>query len=242
MGYLKNEDYDDLPSDDGEAFAKLEFISRERLHLAERDRDGDLQFEDMLRYMNEVAALAHQFDIPDITYDDEPRHYGHEYARFTRAVDYRLAQIRVQRARRDQSNSVAITGPAREKIQHYLERLKEEISAASIPDKRRKALLDKIADFEAELTKRRVNLAAVMAVIALVSSVVHDNAETLIEAPKIVQAISALFGTAKTEEDEASPKLPKPEPFKAIPDMRTKHPPMQTVSALENDLDGDVPF
>jgi hypothetical protein len=97
-----------------------------------------------------------------------------------------------------------------------------EIREADIPEKRKKALLDKIADFESELTKRRVNLAAVMAVIALVSSAIHDNAETLIESPKIVHAISAIFGAAKAEEDEATPKLPKPEPFKAIPDFRQK--------------------
>ncbi len=248
MGYLRNEDYDDLPADDGEAFAKLEAISRDRLYETGRDRDGDIPFEDMLRYMNEISALADQFEITEISYDAQPEgHYSHEFARFTRAVDYRLAQIRVRLSRRNQRNSVAITGPTREKIQHHLERLKEEVGAASIPDKRKQALLDKIAEFEAELTKRRVNLAAVMTVIALVSSVIHDNAETLVEGPKIVQAISALFGAAKTEEDEATPKLPKSEPFKAIPDMRPAPPPTQVASAgfgggFADDLDDDVPF
>ncbi len=244
MGYLRNEDYDDLPADDGEAFAKLEAISRDRLYETGRDRDGDIPFEDMLRYMNEISALADQFEITEISYDAQPEgHYSHEFARFTRAVDYRLAQIRVRLSRRNQRNSVAITGPTREKIQHHLERLKEEVGAASIPDKRKQALLDKIAEFEAELTKRRVNLAAVMTVIALVSSVIHDNAETLVEGPKIVQAISALFGAAKTEEDEATPKLPKLEPFKAIPDMRPAQPPTQVASGgFADDLDDDVPF
>lgn len=240
MGYLRNEDYDDLPSDDGEAFAKLEAISRERLYAEERDRDGDIRFEDMLRYMNEITALADQFAVTDIFYDAQPEgHYSQEFARFTRAVDYRLAQIRVRLSRRNQRESVAITGPTRERLQHYLERLKVEVNAASIPNKRKQALLEKIAEFEAELGKRRVNLAVVMTVVALVSSVVHDNIETLIEGPKIVQAISALFGAAKIEEDEAMPKLPKPEPFKAIPDMRK---PDRTVSALDSDLDDDVPF
>ena len=241
MGYLTNDDYDDLPADDWEAFAKLEAISRERLYSVQRDRDGDIPFEDMLRYMNEIAALADHFEVPDISYDPEPDgHYSHEFARFTRAVDYRLAQIRVRRSRRNQRDSVAITGPAREKIHHHIERLKEEVSAANIPDKRKQALLDRIAEFEAELAKRRVNLAAVMTVIALVSSIVHDNAETLIESPKIVQAISALFGAAKTDEDEATPRLPKPEPFKAIPDMRRKT--VQTASGFGSGLDDEVPF
>jgi phosphoglycolate phosphatase-like HAD superfamily hydrolase len=240
MGYLTTEDYDDLPADDGEAFAHLEAISRQRLYAEGRDQDGDIPFEDMLRYMNEISALADQFEISDISYDAQPEgHYGLEFARFTRAVDYRLAQIRVRRSRRRQRDSVAINGPTREKIQHYLERLKAEIREADIPEKRKKALLDKIADFESELTKRRVNLAAVMAVIALVSSAIHDNAETLIESPKIVHAISAIFGAAKAEEDEATPKLPKPEPFKAIPDFRQK--PSKAAAAFDTD-DDEVPF
>lgn len=243
MGYLTNEDYDDLPNDDGEAFAKLEAISRDRLYTVGRDRDGDISFEDMLRYMNEIAALAEQFEITDISYDAQPEgHYSYEFARFTRAVDYRLAQIRVRAARRSKRESVAVTGPTRKKIQHYLERLKEEVQAANIPDKRKNALLDRIADFEAELTKRRVNLAAVMTVIALVSSVIHDNTETLIESPKIVQAISALFGAAKIEEDEATPQLPKPESFKAIPYLRTAPPTARVSSPIDDDLDADVPF
>jgi hypothetical protein len=248
MGYLTNEDYDDLPVDDGEAFAKLEAISRNRLYAEERDRDGDITFEDMLRYMNEVAALADQFEITEISYDPQPEgHYSHEFARFTRAVDYRLAQIRVRRSRRNQRDSVAITGPTREKIQHHLERLKAEVSAANIPEKRREALLRKIADFETELTRPRVNLAAVMAVIALASSAIHDNAETLIESPKILHAISVLFGTAKAEEDEAASKLPKPEPFKAIPDMRKRQALATFTGGIDgprftNDLDEDVPF
>jgi len=238
MGFLTNDDYDDLPSDDWEAFAKLEAISRDRLYSVERFQD-DISFEDMLRYMNEVSALADQFEVSDISYDAQPEgHYSYEFARFTRAVDYRLAQIRVRRARRNQRDSVAITGATREKIQHYLERLKSEINAADIPQKRKKSLLEKIAEFEAELVKKRVNLAAIMTVVALVSSVVHDNAETLIESPKLVQSISALFGTAKIEEEEAAPKLPKPEPFKAIPDLRQK----PVVKALPDADDDDIPF
>lgn len=241
MGYLTTDDYDDLPADDGEAFAKLEAISRERLHAVERDRDGDIPFEDMLRYMNEITALADQFEVSDISYDAQPEgHYSHEFARFTRAVDYRLAQIRVRRSRRNQRDSVAITGAAREKIQHYLERLKEEVSGANIPDKRKKALLERIAEFEAELTKRRVNLAAIMTVIALVSSVVHDNVETLIDSPKIINSISTLIGAAKIEEEEATPRLPKPEPFKAIPDLRSK--PVQVANSFAADDEDDVPF
>ena len=242
MGFLANEDYDGLPSDDGEAFAKLEAISRSCLQATERDQNDSIPVDELLRYMNEISALAHQFDIPDISYDDEPSNYWTEFAKFTRAVDYRLAQIRVQRARRDQRASVALTGNAREKIQHYIERLKDEIHRADIAEKRKSALLEKIAELEIELSKPRVSLIIVMGVIALASSIVHDNTETMLEAPKIIQIIGALFGSAKSEEEDAAGHLPKPAVFKEIPDLRKDRKPFPTKAGFADDLDDDIPF
>lgn len=242
MAFLRDDDYDDLPEDDGEAFAKLEGIARSRLHETLMPDEKYFEYEECLRYMNDVSALGHELNVPDLSFDHEADNMTVEYARFTRSVDFRLTQIRLQRARRIRRNTIAITGPTREKIQHHLERLKEEVTNSNIPEKRKQSLLGRIADFEAELTKRRVNLAAVMTVIALVSSVVHDNAETLVEGPKIVQSISALFGAAREDEDEAARLLPPPQPFKAIPDLRPNQPQTRKSIAAPDKHDDDVPF
>lgn len=128
MAFLTDDDFEDLPDDDGDAFVKLSDISRKRLMASPTDRDGELMFEDLVGYMNEVSALAEQFNIPDVSYDrDFNVNANAEFAMFTRAVEYRTVQIRARRARRERRNSVALSGQGRERIQHYLEKLKAEV-------------------------------------------------------------------------------------------------------------------
>jgi hypothetical protein len=240
MAYLRDEDFEELPENDGDAFTRLEAISRERLHNAETDTNGNLTYESIMGYMNEIAALASEFNIPDISYEQEPDNYHTEFGRFTRAVEYRLAQIRVQRARRLRRNSVALTGTRRERIQHFLERIRDEIQGADIPDKRKRALLDRLADFERELAKNRFDLMKAMALFALAAAAAHDFVGTLNETKELVQSISAVLGSAQIEDEEAAKLLPQHEPFKAIPDLRQDA--KAANPAFDADLDDDVPF
>lgn len=237
MAFLKDEDFDDLPEDDGEAFAKLEAISRDRLLMLQRDGDDNLPYEEIMGYMNEVAALAAQFDIPDIIYERDPNSVYSAFGDFTRRVEFRTVQIRAQRARRDRRNSVAISGPGRERLQHHIERLKAEIDAADIPEKRKRALKEKIADFEAELAKKRFNLAQAMMLVALAAASANDFGGAFDGVAKIVHSISEAIGTEKLEDEERQRLLPPREPFKAIPDMR----PPVVASAFDMDND-EVPF
>lgn len=253
MGFLRDEDYEDLPENDWEAFSLLESISRDRLHAVERDRDGDFGYFDAMRYMNEVSAIADEFKVPGISFDNEPNNYRAEFASFTLAVDYRLAQIRIQRARRLKKNSVAITGPARTRIQHHLEQLKEEITKSALPEKRKKALLDKIAEFETDLAGKRLNLALAMTLFALVITASHDFQEMLIDAPKTVALITGIIGKEKISEEEQALLPQAPKPMKALPDMRKKAANARTSDddwgggtnakgGFADDLDDDVPF
>lgn len=236
MAFLNDQDFEDLPDDDGEAFAKLEAISRDRLLMLQRDGHDNLPYEEIMGYMNEVSALAAQFDIPDISYEREPNNVLVEFGDFTRRVEFRTVQIRAQRARRDRRNSVAISGAGRERIQHHIERLKAEIEAADIPEKRKRTLLEKIAEFEAELAKKRFNLAQAMMVVALVAATANDFGGAYEGITKIVHAISEALGEEKLEDENRQLLLPPREPFKAIPDMR------QQVAVVSIDADDDVPF
>lgn len=239
MGFLRDGDFADLPDDDWEAFAKLERISRDRLEACERDESGGIVYDNGLSYMTEVAGLAAHYCIPDISYDQEFDNFSRQFALFTRAVDFRTVQIRARRAQRDRRNSVEISGSAREKIQHYLEKVKAEIEAANIPEKRKRSLMEKVADFERELAEKRFNLARAMALFALAAAASHDFVGTLLEAPKLIISISEIIGGEKVEDEEKTLMLPTPEPFRAIPDFRPK--PIQ-VSAFDSDLDDEVPF
>lgn len=237
MGYLFDDDFDDLPEDDHDAFAKLESISRGRFHQLESDQYGNYDYLDVMSYMNEVAALAEQFGIQDITYDQDPESFQREYGRFTRAVEYQLAQIKVRRARRVRRESVSITGANRERIQHHLEKIKGEIEAADIPASRKRALMERLGEFEFELSKKRFNLARAMALFALAAAAVHDFSGTLLDTPKIIQTISGILGKEQITEDEQTKLLPAKPPLKALEDQRVCQP-----KAFDADLDDDVPF
>jgi len=232
MGYLTDKDYDNLPEDDGEAFCLLEGISRDRLYAADHDDQGDLHFEDMLRYMNEVSAIAAEFCLTGLDWNEEADSYSREFARFTRAVDAKLAQIRVQRARRDRRNSVALSGNSREKMQHYLERLKAEVSASNLPKKRQTSLLDKIAEFEAELAKPRFNLALAMSLVAMVTTIAHDGGEILVSAPHLTKAFLEIIGKEKQEEIDKQEALPRYIQPKQLQDQRPAVPKLSTSTAL----------
>lgn len=250
VAYLTDEDFENIPEDDHDAFASLVSISHRRLRQTEPDNHGNPTWDAVMDFMNEVTALAEQLGIEGIHYDSDYDQYHSEYARFTRSVEYQLAQIRLRRARRNRKSSISVSGPGRERIQHYLERIKEEVLSANIPEKRKRALLDRIADFEAELAKKRFSLAVAMTVVALVAATTADFSGALKDAPSLVDAISAVLGHEKQKDDEAQERLRlEYVPLKALPDLRPKPDPKPVRTAsptfgggFPDDLDDDVPF
>lgn len=238
MGYLLDADYEDLPDNDHDAFVSLETLSRQRMHDEEADQNGNFSFYAVMRYMNEVSALAQQFEIPGITYQDSGDNYHEEYGRFTRAVEFQTAQIRVQRARRLRRNSVEISGANRERIQKLLERLKAEVQGADIPEKRKQGLLDRIGDFETELSKKRFDVAKAMMVVALAAAAANDFVGVFKEAPKLTESIIRMLGSEQVRQEEIQQLIPRSAPLKALEDQRPQNEPR----LFDTDLDDDVPF
>lgn len=244
MSYLNEEDFEDLPEEDSDAFVQLEAIARRRFSDVP---ENDFKYHEYMSYMNEISALAHHYGIPDIYVDLDPNDVVGEYYAFTRRVEYRVIQIRAQRARRVRQNSVTISGPSRQRIQHYLEQLKEEVLASNLPERRKQVLLDKIADFEAELAKRRFNLALAMGVVALVAASSSDFSDAANKVWGLAQSISEVIGREKEQEEERQKLLSSREPLKAIPDMRVADDytsrPLATGGGWTNvELDDDIPF
>lgn len=242
MPFLKHRDYENLPENDEEAFSYLVSLIDERVKESETDNYGNLSFMTIGDYMNEVAALAEQFGIPDIYFTPPDEDYHGQYNRFQWSVQARLTRIRIAKSRRDTRLSVEVDGPARRRIQHYLEKLKAVISKADLDQKRARALLDRIKDLEVELAgAKRVNLAVVMAVVALTLQAAHDAGDILLDARKYAGAISRLVGSEKVKEPDA---LPSASP-KRIEDQRPSGKPTPVASRPKHEpplYDDDVPF
>ena len=97
--------------------------------------------------------------------------------------------------------------------------------------------MERIIDFEAELAKKRFNLAEAMMLVALVAASANDLGGAFDGVAKIVHSISEAIGTEKLEDEERRRLLPPREPFKAIQDMR----PEKGAASFDSE-DGDVPF
>lgn len=241
MSYLDEEDFQDLPEEDNDAFIDLEKKARRKfLSIPDNLRN----YNEYMSYMNEISALAHHYGIPDIYADSEPNDVVIEYNVFMRRVEYRIVQIRAQNAKIIARNSVTISGSSRLLIQHYLEQLKKEVLISNLSEKRKKALLDKIAEFEAELTKKRFNLALAMSVVALVATSANDFSEAASKVWGLAQSIAEVIGQEKEQEEQRL--LPSREPLKSIPDMRVAadgYIPRPRATGWSNlDSEEDTPF
>ncbi|HEU0045235.1 hypothetical protein [Sphingomonas sp.] len=240
MPFLTHRDFEDLPDNDEEAFSYLVSKIDERVSNAETDSHGNLTYMTIGDYMNEVGALAQQFSIPGISFTPPNDDYFDQYNKFQWSVQASLTRIRVTKARRDTHLSVDIAAPVRRKIHHYLEQLKTEIVNANLDAKRSRALLDRIKELEVELAGgKRVNLAVVMAVVALTLQATTDAGEMLLNARKYAGAISQLIGSEKVKE----PQVTRPPPQQRIEDKRPalKHTQGSPVRPNITD-DDDVPF
>lgn len=237
MGFLRPSDYENLPDDDHDAFVALEAIARARLHETETDQYENLSHYETMRYMNEITALAEHFGLSGITYNEDNENHFDEYAKFTRKVEYQAAQIMVRVARRNRKNSVEITGADRMRIQHQVSRLRDEVENSAIPASRKRALLDRIADFEAELAKQRFDYLKAAMVAALVTAAANDFVGTLKDAPEVIQSITKVLTEADMTGLEYRMSLPPTTPVRALPDLRATRSPVP-----EKPFDDDVPF
>ncbi|WP_298692034.1 hypothetical protein [uncultured Sphingomonas sp.] len=222
MGFLNDEDYDDLPANKESAFLRLDSIARERLEaMAPRDGDGDILWRSLGEYMNEVTAIATHFGIPDIGWDRTKKDYTQEFIDFTHKTDYQKTLMRLRRVDSLSPGAITMTGPARIKLHALLEGIKDEVNSSALPERQRKRLLGIIADFEAELAKPRVDMRKALLMIMAVTNLITGVDDALIKTPKAIHAItSTLHELHADDDDKRQAQLPGPSPQKQIPDLR----------------------
>jgi hypothetical protein len=124
-------------------------------------------------------------------------------------------------------------------IRTYIFHLRELIeNSADLDETKRRSLLDRLSEFEAELDKKRLNLVAIAALmIAFIGApgAVWASADA---AGKILSGIVRLVADAKRSED-ATRRLPSIEPPMAITGPRRDLPRSQP---KQSDMDDEIPF
>lgn len=158
-----------------------------------------------------------------------------------------MAQISIKVARNNRKNLIAFSGSDRKKIQHYLEKIKESLVASDLSDRRRDALLQRIADFESELAKPKIKLGTALAVIALLIATGRDFQEIAIDFAKSSDALIELVTGEQSAQDEGkfsgqSEPRRLQSPPERITDQSANKSDGWSGGNFSEDLDDDVPF
>jgi hypothetical protein len=194
--------------------------------------------------MNVVIAAAKRFEIQPLATLSVPRatKFNSDICReFRSDLDHYLTQLLLNNSARAKRDSVLLTPEFKTTIRSYVFNLRELIEKnKDINESKRRELLKHLADFEAALDKKRLNLLAVTAFAITVLGAPGALGSSADIATKLVTNILRTVGEAKVE-DDATRRLPSAAPPLAITGPR----PVVDNSkpAVDNsDMDDDIPF
>ena len=250
--FLTQEEIDDLPDDDPHA-AFTTFVRTAQRRLGERtaqldssDQNNWEQLEEARHgFMNVVIAAAKKYEIEPFASLSVPRLEKfdlHIHRQFKADLDHYLTQLLLDNSSRAKRDSVLVSPELKTTIRTYLHHLKQAIdNAEDLTEARRSILLRKLAEFEAELEKKRLNLLTVTVIAITILSAPGGLGATADIASKLITNILRAVGDAKLADDEAR-RLPPSEAPMAITGPRRDDPDLTSPSVRKSDIDDEIPF
>lgn len=256
---ITQEELDEAPDDPEQAFMQLTRSAQVR--FAERTRDlddstewGGRELEEARHgFMNVVVGLAKSYRIEPFVSMDVPRYENFDYRvhrQFRADLDHYMTQLMVNNSLKSKRDSVFIAPDLKEKIRKYVNGLKQAIDRSGLSDAKKASLLAKLAEFEAELEKRRLTLLAVtrLAVaVAMVPGGVWGSVEAGKAVNRLVSNVFQTVGEAKVVDDEEQRQLqPASAPLVLLPPRKDDgvHSTGQSDGGYgkRDDLDDEIPF
>jgi hypothetical protein len=253
--FITQDEIEDLPHDDPRAaFVAFTRIAHRRLgeRLAALDREYDsepawrLGNEAKQGFMNVVIAVAKKYQIEPFAAMQVPKLKNFdpdEHTQLRADLDHYITQLVLDNSSRSRRDSVLITPELKSSIQTYVHHLRDLIQKADDLDpSKREVLLRRLADFEAELDKKRLNLLAISILAITLASAPGGIWSSVDAANKLLGQIMRLVGEAKIA-DDATRKLPSAEMPLAITAPRKPEPePKVGAKGRRGDMDDEIPF
>lgn len=245
--FITHEEIVELPEDPHLAFTA--FVGHASRRLSQRtaeldggsDQDSWHQLEEARHgFMNVVVAAAKRYKIEPFASMDVPTHKEFDlniHRDFKSDLDHYMTQLLLDNVIRERSNSVALAPKAKDRIRAHLHGLKTCIDNANLNDARKSALLKKLADFEAELDRRRLSLLAVTRITLEVLALPGGVWATGEMVHKLTTNVLEIVAEAKAAEDESRQLAPTAQPMQLSAPRR-----QVTTWATTDDLDDDIPF
>jgi len=250
--FITQEEIEDLPDDDPHvAFTTFVRIAQRRLgeRTAEIDtnrEEGWVQLEEARHgFMNVIIAAAKKYEIEPFASLSVPRLEDFDtkvHRQFKADLDHYLTQLVLDNSSRAKRDSVLVSAELKTTIRTYLHHLRVAIDKAEdLSEARRNVLLGKLAEFEAELDKKRLSLLAVTVLTITLLSAPGGLGATADMAGKLLTNILRVVGDAKLTEDEAR-RLPSSAAPMAITGPRKDDPQLDNKTVRRPDLDDEIPF
>ena len=250
--FITQEEIDELPDDDPRAaFMTLVRIAQRKLgertaQLDNNERDSwELLNEARHGFMNVIIAAAKKYEVEPFASLSVPRIEDFKtdvHRQFKADLDHYLTQLLLDNSSRAKRDSVAVSPELKTTIRTYLHHLREAIDHADdLSEARRNILLRKLAEFEAELEKKRLSLMAVALMAITLLSAPGGLGATAEIATKLVTNILRTIGEAKLADDEAR-RLPSSVAPMAITAPRRNDPELIPPREKRGDMDDEIPF
>lgn len=233
---ISDQEYANLPNEDGRCFVEFENICQRNMNrLLAQKMPASEALSIREQYMASVASVAQECHVPNIRYDPDKLGRSDEFERFSLAVRAEVARIRIRSRGMHNPYSVLLTDNTREKIKHYISRIRNTIEQSDLDSTLKNRLQGRLDQLTAELGNRRLSFAKTMAFLAGALAVGASSTTIAADGQKavaqIVQLIDhdvaqimQLIGHDKETEDAAALRLTPPP--KALP-----APPAKTAGA-----------
>lgn len=221
---ISDESLEYLAESPSEAFVQLERISRDQMIRAIGTMpDGSVGSTQRLKYITDVVASARALEIEELSglRPPSPRTFSaSDFDDFLQAVDLYVTQARILNARQARRSTIALDVSRRERIEHYVQRLRDRVEHSDLDEVKRRRLNERLDEFERELGRRSVNVGAALVIIAAVVALVSDAKDLAPDAARLVEGIYTSLGSAIEEVQQKALSATRPVP--ALESPRTE--------------------
>lgn len=239
---IEDDDFDDLPADPELAFVELELRLRRDLESKiDQDGTGNSYSHYYMEYINKILACTKALELDILSnwstpsLDDSSSSLFHN---FSSDVQNYVVQIKIRNSRRVRGYSVALDDSDKVKIRAHLAKIKLIVEKSDAPIEKKEVIFEKISELLLEVDRSRTRMDAFADFAGRLATISGDFAKEGVEPwVKVLKSIFEILGAAKDEE-EKSPKLPKPSERKKLEAPRRQLPepkPKQTP-------DDEIPF
>jgi hypothetical protein len=242
--FITQEELDELPEDKPAAFMMFIRHADKRLRDLTRSlssgEESDWEELQEARYcfQNIVLAAGKRLGVEPFVSLSMPRRDRYnkgndDYRQFRADLDHYMTQLLLDSSMRGRRESVLIEPGDKDRVRSYLHGLKVAIDQSNFSDAKRGALLKRLAEFEVELEKKRLNLLAVTMFAFQILSVPGSLWASYEVVSKLTSNIMQVVAEAKAAEDEQRRLPPTEAPTALLPARKEREP---------ADLEDDIPF